>query len=151
MNSKIADTETAPLMAPRLAALGEPDELPAGFWPLRLTVASTGATVELNRPETVVGRHTRCDLRLPMPDVSRNHCRFMFQNGTWWIEDRASLNGVHVNEECVTSRQLHSGDRVRIGGVTFIVQSAVEHCGDQIVLRSIAEALAPASELRRAS
>ncbi|NJN37217.1 MAG: FHA domain-containing protein [Nitrospiraceae bacterium] len=37
----------------------------------------------MNRPDMIVGRHTECDIRLPLPDVSRRHCRLQFVEGCW--------------------------------------------------------------------
>src|SRR5262249_10640416 len=69
-----------------------------GFFPLRLLLQPSGALIELSRPDMVIGRHTGADVRLPLPDVSRRHCRCLFIDGTWHILDLSSLNGVWVNE-----------------------------------------------------
>jgi pSer/pThr/pTyr-binding forkhead associated (FHA) protein len=69
----------------------------------------------------VIGRHTGADVRLPLPDVSRRHCRCLFIDGTWHILDLNSLNGVWVNERPVQQAVLRQGDNVHIGGFTFTV------------------------------
>jgi pSer/pThr/pTyr-binding forkhead associated (FHA) protein len=109
-------------------------------------------SLELRQRDTLVGRHSDADVRLPLPDVSRRHCRFVHDQGRWEVVDLNSLNGVFVNDEAVQDRrELHHRDRVRIGGFTFEVDM---HPGEQTVglaagevgdsgevLRSIAEAL----------
>ena len=125
----------------RLMAADKPAELPADFVPLRLALSS-GRMMELTRADMVLGRHSSCDVRLPLPDVSRRHCRLFFQAGRWWIQDRDSLNGVFVNDERIETRALQAGDWVRVGGFAFVVQGA----GDG-VLRNIAAVM----EHRRAS
>jgi len=130
-------------------------EQAAGFVPLRLVLQPSGLVVELNQAEMVMGRHTSADVRLPLPDVSRRHCRFVFADGGWQIFDLNSLNGVYVNDEAVEHAALRHNDRLQIGGFLFRVDF---HCSaqlqahheeepapDQIVLRSIAEALPRAS------
>ena len=97
------------------------ETLPPGFVPLRLILRPTGTTIELSRPDMIVGRHSEADVRLPLPDVSRRHCRFLFGNGNWVVMDLNSLNGVYVNEEPVGQATLRQGDRVRIGGFVFVV------------------------------
>jgi len=90
--------------------------------PLRLLLQPSGMALELTRPDILVGRHSECDVRLPLPDVSRKHCRFQFHAGCWHVVDLSSLNGVFVNDEPVERMVLRQGDRVRIGGFTFLVE-----------------------------
>jgi pSer/pThr/pTyr-binding forkhead associated (FHA) protein len=99
--------------------------LPADFVPLRLILRTTGAAVELTRPDMVLGRHSEADIRLPLPDVSRRHCRFYFQDGSWHIKDLKSLNGTFLNDEPVEESPICHGDTLRIGGFVF----SVEGCG----------------------
>jgi len=79
-------------------------------------------SVELTRSGLVFGRHSTADVRLPLPDVSRHHCRFIYENSCWQIIDLDSLNGVFVNDVLVKQAQLHDRDRVRIGGFLFDVE-----------------------------
>jgi pSer/pThr/pTyr-binding forkhead associated (FHA) protein len=104
-------------------ALG--DEAPANFVPLRLVLQPTGAAINLTRPDVLAGRHSEADIRLPLPDVSRRHCRFVWVEECWQVIDLNSLNGVFVNDEQVLQAPLQQGDRVRIGGFTFIVDLPV--------------------------
>jgi hypothetical protein len=93
-----------------------------GFVPLQLVLQPAGLILEVNEPDLVVGRHSEAGLRLPLPDVSRRHCRFSFNSGTWTITDLNSLNGVQVNGHSVHQATLENGDQVRIGGFTFTIQ-----------------------------
>jgi hypothetical protein len=94
------------------------------FVPLRLVLTTTGTVIELTYPDLLVGRHSQADVRLPMPDVSRRHCRFLYSSGGWQVHDLQSLNGVYVNDRLVEQATLQPGDRLRIGGFTFVVESA---------------------------
>jgi pSer/pThr/pTyr-binding forkhead associated (FHA) protein len=99
----------------------------------------------------VLGRHSEADIRLPLPDVSRRHCRFVFDHGQWRIFDLGSLNGILVNGKRVDSAELHEGDVIAIGGFTFsasmlignkVNQDPVENQDNgEAILRSIADAL----------
>src|SRR5262249_49171968 len=95
--------------------------LPPHFVPLRLVMRPGGATVELTRPDMLLGRHSEADVRLPLPDVSRRHCRFVFSDGAWHIRDLKSLNGTYVNEQSIEYTAICHGDTVRIGGFLFDV------------------------------
>jgi pSer/pThr/pTyr-binding forkhead associated (FHA) protein len=95
--------------------------VPEDFFPLRLILQPSGATIELTQTDMLLGRHSQADVRLPLPDVSRRHCRFLFTEGTWQIFDLNSLNGVFLNEEPIQQASVQQGDLLRIGGFTFVV------------------------------
>ena len=100
------------------------EALPESFVPMRLVLQPGGASIDVDRPDVLVGRHTECDVRLPMPDVSRRHCRLQFVEGAWQVLDLNSLNGVQVNGEAVLLAPLNRGDKLKIGGFVFEVELA---------------------------
>ena len=117
--------------------------------PLRLVLQPTGAVVAVTRPDVVVGRHSLADIHLPLPDVSRRHCRMVHANGRWEVIDLKSLNGITVNDRTVERAVLNHGDLLRIGGFTFMVdlsRPAVVVGPEDGVLRSIFSALPAAAE-----
>ena len=103
-----------------------------GFVPLRLVLQPSGAVIEVTRPDTLVGRHTEADVRLPLPDVSRRHCRLVWTEGHWQVIDLNSLNGVSVNGEAVLQASLHDGDQIRIGGFTFTIALTAQADGPSV-------------------
>jgi predicted component of type VI protein secretion system len=122
-----------------LQIVGHPVEGPPGrtgpqepvlcdFVPLHLVLEGGTLAIELTAPDLVLGRHTGADIRLPLPDVSRRHCRFVYAGGHWQVIDLQSLNGVWVNEQPVQRAPLYPGDRLRIGAFAFTVdpQAATE-------------------------
>ncbi len=126
--------------------------LPKNFVPLRLHMEPGGMCVELAQPDVLLGRHTSADMRIPLPDVSRRHCRFLFSDGLWEVVDLDSLNGVYVNHERLRESVLQRGDNIRIAGLTFLVdlpahqgkpgkRSDGEEDGGEAVLRKIADVL----------
>ncbi len=123
--------------------------LPEGFVPLRLHMEPGNMCVELAQPEVLLGRHSTADVRVPLPDVSRRHCRFRFSDGNWEVVDLDSLNGVYVNDERLRESVLQRGDTIRIAGMTFLVDLPVpqgsrtdsEDDGGEAVLRKIADVL----------
>jgi pSer/pThr/pTyr-binding forkhead associated (FHA) protein len=133
-----------------LRPFGEVQSSPK-FSPLRLVLQPSERVLELDRPDVVLGRHSQADVRLPLPDVSRRHCRFLWSDGSWQVFDLQSTNGVYVNDQRVTRTTLHPGDQVRIGGFTFVVAISAasgstasfgDAAGDEPeMLRNIADAL----------
>ena len=109
-----------PVQGPHLPAT--PDTFSAPPTALKLVLEHSGMTVELRRPDMVLGRHSSADVRLPLPDVSRRHCRFAYQSNDWQVVDLQSLNGVYVNGERVEQAVLHDGDSLGIGGFHFKVE-----------------------------
>lgn len=76
----------------------------------------------LPRDVTVLGRREDCDLRIPLGEVSRKHCRFVKEGETLWLEDLDSSNGTLHNGERIQKIVVHPGDTVQIGPVVFVVQ-----------------------------
>jgi hypothetical protein len=136
-----------PVQRPRLCP-GSADD-PADFVPLYLVLQPSGAIIEVDQPSVVVGRHTDADIRLPLPDVSRRHCRLQFVEGCWQVIDLNSLNGIQVNGEQVLQSPLEHGDLLRIGGFTFAI-SLSGKAGTSGLVESIIKTLST-DQSRRAS
>jgi pSer/pThr/pTyr-binding forkhead associated (FHA) protein len=88
---------------------------------LRLVLQPAGPTVALTGPEVLIGRHSTAQVRLPMANVSRRHCRLIRLGESWRVEDLGSLNGVYLNGERVLDAPLQNGDVLGIAGLTFDV------------------------------
>lgn len=71
---------------------------------------------------TIIGRREDCDLRIPIGDVSRKHCRLLLNEDGLRVEDLGSSNGTLVNGRRVQESILQAGDRLNVGPVAFTVQ-----------------------------
>jgi pSer/pThr/pTyr-binding forkhead associated (FHA) protein/tetratricopeptide (TPR) repeat protein len=72
--------------------------------------------VPLTRDETTVGRKEGNTIRLTERNVSRRHARILRHDGTVYVEDVGSYNGVKVNGNRIAGRvSIAEGDRVQIG------------------------------------
>ena len=76
----------------------------------------------LPKPVTVIGRREDCDLRIPLSEVSRKHCRFIVDGETLKLEDMGSSNGTFHNGSRIQEATIQPGDTVQVGPVVFIVQ-----------------------------
>jgi pSer/pThr/pTyr-binding forkhead associated (FHA) protein len=127
------------------------DDRPDEFLPMRLRMQPGGHAIDLTQPDVLLGRHSEADLRMPMPDVSRRHCRFVYSAAGWQVIDLDSLNGVFVNGMRINSVSiLRPGDHVRICGVEFDVETVAGYAADgpdpsAAVLRTLPELMLPAS------
>jgi pSer/pThr/pTyr-binding forkhead associated (FHA) protein len=92
---------------------------------LHLIVASgsgKGRTIPITASPFMIGRHPRCELRPSSLMVSNRHCMIWQRGGTAIIEDQKSTNGTLVNGERIRQRELHNGDELRVGPLTFAVK-----------------------------
>jgi pSer/pThr/pTyr-binding forkhead associated (FHA) protein len=74
------------------------------------------------RNMTVIGRREDCDLRIPLGDVSRKHCRLVRTDDGIRLEDLGSTHGTLVNGQRVREVELNAGDTIGVGPVMFVVQ-----------------------------
>ena len=78
--------------------------------------------IKLRSAETVIGRRSGCQLRIPSVEVSRRHCRLCYKDGLLTVEDLNSANGTFLNGQRVTTKHLvHPGDSLQVGPLTFEV------------------------------
>lgn len=65
---------------------------------LRLTITSSGKTVQFQKDIVEVGRDKTCDLLLEGKfAVSRRHATFSYENDMWFLRDNFSRNGTWLN------------------------------------------------------
>lgn len=69
-----------------------------------------GRTYSLDKPINVVGRSRTCDICIPSSKVSRQAASISAQEGTFWVEDLGSANGVWMSGERVDRHALQHGD-----------------------------------------
>ncbi len=89
---------------------------------MALLVATEGPEAGGRYPlETIciIGRSSRCDVRVSDPTVSRQHCRIVREGDQFIIEDLGSGNGTFVNDHLVVRHTLRSSDEIRIARSKF--------------------------------
>ncbi len=89
-----------------------------------VAVKSNGAQRELTmkRARMVLGRKKECDIRVPVPSVSREHCEVRVENGKVMVRDLGSSNGTYVNQQRVQEAELTAGQLLGIGPAVFVVR-----------------------------
>lgn len=75
----------------------------------------------LVKERVVIGRTNHCDLRVPMPSVSRKHCEIIVEGDRVKLRDAGSSNGTFHNDTRVMEAILEPGDRIGVGSVVFAV------------------------------
>jgi pSer/pThr/pTyr-binding forkhead associated (FHA) protein len=74
------------------------------------------------RDMTIIGRREDCDLRIPLGDISRKHCRLIKDGDVIRVEDLGSSNGTYRNGTRVQQSELTAGDTLQVGPVVFVLQ-----------------------------
>jgi pSer/pThr/pTyr-binding forkhead associated (FHA) protein len=81
--------------------------------------ASTRHSIEGSR--ITIGRQDDNDIVFPGDmRVSRHHAEVQDRDGDWFLRDLRSRNGSFLNGQRITESPLRGGDRIRIGGATFV-------------------------------
>jgi pSer/pThr/pTyr-binding forkhead associated (FHA) protein len=76
----------------------------------------------VRKNQTVIGRETTCDVRIPVPAVSQKHCRLTLDGNALRLTDLDSTNGTFHNGNRVKEAELSPEDKLTIGPVTFIIR-----------------------------
>jgi RNA polymerase subunit RPABC4/transcription elongation factor Spt4 len=87
---------------------------------------------DLVGPEIFIGRSPECQITIEDPLISRKHARVSVQNGSAFVSDCGSRNGVRVNGRPIKGdAQLKEGDRIRIGTqeLVFVVVNTEVRAG----------------------
>ena len=106
----------------RLATVAEPVRNPVPLLRLR-----TGDYVSQTRTSGARAGRGAVELALPdVPTVSREHARFTYSDGQWWIAN-LGLNGLVLNGSPLAGEHpLHDGDSIQWGQTQDALQSRVE-------------------------
>ena len=84
------------------------------------------------RDMTVIGRREDCDLRIPLGEVSRKHCRILRDGDSLKLEDLGSSNGTFLNGQRVQEAMLSPGDTLQVGPVVFVLQVDGQPSDDEL-------------------
>src|SRR4051794_33557946 len=76
----------------------------------------------LHKDTTIIGRREDCDLRIPLGEISRKHCRLIKDGDALRIEDLGSSNGTYHNGQRVQEAVIGPGDTLQVGSIAFVVQ-----------------------------
>ena len=81
----------------------------------------SGAKLDLQKEETLLGRGSGCHIQIKDPKVSRSHASIQIQITGLTITDLNSASGTFINGKRVSSGVLKNGDIIQLGDSTFEV------------------------------
>lgn len=78
---------------------------------LPLYVIFNGQKFPIAKDEFIIGRGTKtADLPIKDGNISRRHAAVIWQNGSWYIKDLGSTNGVEFQGRKIDSKRVEEGD-----------------------------------------
>lgn len=81
-----------------------------------------GDSFPLVRDRLTIGRRDVCDIYLPFPNISGQHCELSFRDGYWHIRDLGSTNGIKINGLRVQTKLLRPGDEIGIAKKRYRIE-----------------------------
>ncbi len=90
---------------------------------LRFSVNGGDKIVPLTVGEIRFGRSGNNEVVLPDYSVSRHHAVVRNKDGSWYVQDLNSTNGVQVNQTEVQQARISGNDRIKIGVFEILVES----------------------------
>ena len=86
-----------------------------------------GKSIPVTLSQFLIGRDPQCQLRPASALISKRHCAILMRGNKAFVRDFDSTNGTSVNDEPVKGeRELHDGDSLKIGPLTFRVALDVD-------------------------
>src|SRR5574341_700955 len=88
---------------------------------LRLVPVS-GAPIQVDKDQAIVGREPTCDVFVNDGSVSRRHARLERRGAAWFVVDQGSANGTYLDSQRVSDALMRPGQELRFGAVAFKVE-----------------------------
>lgn len=95
----------------------------------------------------VIGRHESATLRIPHPQVSRQHCEITVDPSSISVRDLKSSNGTYRNHQKIDAGTLEAGDFIALGPFQLGVQVNGQPANLKPPAPPAAEAAKPADAL----
>ena len=87
----------------------------------------SGVTHELKTRETMIGRHSECQIVLRNSTISRRHARIRQDGDHYVIDDMDSQHGTRVNGETVRlAARLRNGDEILLSQIRMVFRTSAE-------------------------
>ncbi|MFG0289458.1 MAG: FHA domain-containing protein [Rhodopirellula sp. JB044] len=101
-----------------------------------------GEVIHIEEGKTLLGRSEKCQIHLPTPDISRQHCVFIRTKTQLFVYDLESRNGTKVNREPIESKkpiELRHRDKVQVGRwkFRFLIKDALS--GESIPVETVTD------------
>jgi hypothetical protein len=87
-----------------------------------VSVDNPGLRLKITRVSGLLGRNPACELAVPHPSVSRQHCLLQISERGLNVKDLGTTNGTRVNGIALGEGLVNVGDKLAFGHVAFILE-----------------------------
>lgn len=95
---------------------------------------ANGDKTVIDRWETSIGRHEKCDIVLSYDTVSRYHAVISHRENGWMVSDTYSKTGVYVNGEKINKNApISDGDNIAFGNALFSFHTKEEEQEPEVI------------------
>ncbi|TVQ53547.1 MAG: FHA domain-containing protein [Phycisphaerales bacterium] len=101
-------------------------------WLIMRTERGRERPFQLAEGRATIGRSTRCDIRISLPNVAERQCEIHFDGKALRLRDLTNTQAALVNGQSVTEANLKSDDHVQIGPVEFVVRCSAASRADEV-------------------
>ncbi len=92
------------------------------IWLAMKTADGDERSFPITKQRTIIGRDSRCDLRIAVPTVAEKHCEILLDGDVAEVHDLDSYTGTFRNGDRVDRAILDVNDRLTIGPATFVLR-----------------------------
>ncbi len=92
------------------------------IWLAMKTADGDERSFPITKRRTIIGRDSRCDLRIAVPTVGEKHCEILLNGDVAEVHDLDSYTGTFRNGDRVDRAILDVNDRLTIGPATFVLR-----------------------------
>ncbi len=92
------------------------------IWLAMKTADGDERSFPITKQRTIIGRDSRCDLRIAVPTVAEKHCEILLNGDVAEVHDLDSYTGTFRNGDRVDRAILDVNDRLTIGPATFVLR-----------------------------
>jgi hypothetical protein len=89
-----------------------------------ISVADPDKRYRLARATNVIGRNPGCDIMVPDPSISRQHCVLQLTDRGLHVKDLNTVNGTKINGTAMKEGFVNVGDKLTVGHIAFVVEQA---------------------------
>src|SRR5436853_7749048 len=89
--------------------------------PAQLLALNEGASILVDKPILLLGRHPECDIQIDSRKISRRHCCIAQVDDYLVVRDLGSTNGIRINGVRVLEGRLRGSDELTIGSSRYKV------------------------------
>jgi hypothetical protein len=89
-----------------------------------VSVEHPDKTYKLAKISNLIGRNPACDIAIPHPSISRQHCLLQITDRGLHVKDLDTTNGTTINGIALREGYINIGDKLTTGNLGFILQKA---------------------------